>query len=125
MKYALVGCGRIATNHYRAAVLNQQCWKLCGRSAILCLSDMEKFDIMLDKARLTADPDCPLHRLHIACLKSTPEHEACRHRHRERQACRDRAWTALMQAMNVIIEKPMAMCIADADEIIRRAKKRA
>ena len=44
MKYALIGCGRIAVNHVKAAARND------FDVGAMCDIDPAKFDVMLEKA---------------------------------------------------------------------------
>ena len=44
MKYALIGCGRIAVNHVKAVAANHL------EFVAMCDINVAKFDIMLDKA---------------------------------------------------------------------------
>ena len=49
MKYALIGCGRIAVNHLKAAVNNEL--EIVG----LCDIDLSKIDIMSEKAAISVE----------------------------------------------------------------------
>lgn len=116
MKYALIGCGRIAVNHVKAVANN-------GLEFVaMCDVDDSKFDIMLEKANcglfekagrytdyrtmLAEHPDIEL----IAIATESGKHAAI-------------ALDCIDAGKNVIIEKPMAMSVEDAEEIIRRAEK--
>ena len=46
MKYALIGCGRIAVNHIKAAVNNQL------EIAAVCDVDLKQIDILFEKTNL-------------------------------------------------------------------------
>ena len=113
MKYALIGCGRIATNHIKAAINNKldivalcdvkndsitallQKHGLENEASIAHYSDYKK---MLDEAK----PEL------VSIATESGSHAAIA------LACIDRG-------IPVIIEKPMAMSIKDAEEIINRA----
>ena len=116
MKYALIGCGRIAVNHVKAVANN-------GLEFVaMCDVDDSKFDIMLEKANcglfeeagrytdyrtmLAEHLDIEL----IAIATESGKHAAI-------------ALDCIDAGKNVIIEKPMAMSVEDAEEIIRRAEK--
>ena len=93
MKYALIGCGRIATNHVKAVLNNG-------------LEFTAACDIVPGNiGSLLAKPGLEL----VAIATSSGAHA------RIALDCIDRG-------INVIIEKPMAMSMADAEEIIRRSK---
>lgn len=115
MKYALVGCGRVSPNHIKAAVEN-------GFS-ILAVCDIvpEHIDNMFERAvecgkenirrysDFTEMYDKEKPELVSIALPSGLHAKA--------------AVEAIKRGINVIIEKPMAMSIADADEIIRLSKE--
>ncbi len=116
MKYALIGCGRIATNHIKAAVNNQL------EIAAVCDIIPEKCDLLLAKHGLEnntsikryADYTVMLDEIKPTLVSIATESGI----HAEiALACIDRG-------INVIIEKPMAMNMADADEIIRRSREK-
>ncbi len=115
MKYALIGCGRISINHIKAACANH--------FEIVAVCDIvpEKMDALLAKAGLSGDAA-------IACytdyqkmiLQKQPElvsiaTESGKHA--------EIALWCIGHGVNTIIEKPMAMSLEDADEIIALSKK--
>ncbi len=115
MKYALVGCGRVAPSHINAAVKNG--------FEILAVCDIDNghIDDMFSRA---VQIDCEKIRRY-SDYREMYEREAPElvsialpsglHA--------DAAIEAIKRGINVIIEKPMAMSIKDADEIIRLAKE--
>lgn len=115
MKYALIGCGRIAVNHIKAAVNNG--FDIVG----LCDVDSDKFEILADKTGL----DLAKMHLYDSYIDMVDYEkpdvvsiatESGKHA-RIALNCIDRG-------IHCIIEKPMAMSIADADRIIELAGQR-
>lgn len=115
MKYALVGCGRVAPSHIKAAVEN-------GFEILaVCDIDSTHIDDMFARAvpcdsenirryssfREMFDTEKP--ELVSIALPSGLHAEAAKE--------------AIKRKINVIIEKPMAMSIEDADEIIRLSEE--
>lgn len=113
MRYALVGCGRVAPSHINAAARN-------GFDILaVCDIDDEHIDDMFSRAE-PVDSE-KIRRYSDFCEmydKEAPELVSIAlpsslHAHA--------AIEAIKRGINVIIEKPMAMSIKDADEIIRLA----
>ena len=116
MRYALVGCGRVSPNHIKASVEN-------GFEIIaVCDIDASHIDDMFDRAvecnkdgirryvSFTEMYDAEKPELVSIALPSGLHAEA--------------AIEAIKRGIHVIIEKPMAMSIADADEIIRLSREK-
>ena len=116
MKYALIGCGRIATNHVTAAVNNNL--------EIVAVCDIvpEKMEEILAKHNLADDKSIKRYTDYkhmieeneielISIATESGKHAAI-------------ALDAIDAGVSVIIEKPMAMNIADAEEIIKRAAEK-
>lgn len=115
MKYALIGCGRIATNHMKAAINN--------KLDILAVCDIraEAMDNLLKKHELqnsgiknytdykTMLEECEPDLVSIA-TESGPHAEI--------------AIYCIEKGINVIIEKPMAMNMEDANIIIQLSKEK-
>lgn len=115
MKYALIGCGRIAVNHIKAAVNN------CLDMVALCDVALEHIDVLLNKTgycknikrysdykeMILDNPDLEL----ISIATDSGVHAEI-------------ALYCIEQGINVIIEKPMAMSMKDAEEIIRRSNEK-
>lgn len=114
LKYALVGCGRIAVNHVKAVANNGL------EFVVMCDVDDSKFDIMLDKADMGNYPDTERYADCRQMLEEHPEIELvaiATESGKHAQIALD----CIDAGVNVIIEKPIAMSMEDADEIIRRA----
>lgn len=116
MKYALIGCGRISTNHIKAAVNNKlEIVAVCDvvpehMEAVLAKHGLENeksikrytdYKLMLDECKPELVSIATESGLHAQIALWCIDHE-----------------------VNCIIEKPMAMSMADADEIIRRSEER-
>lgn len=117
VKYALIGCGRIATNHVKA-VLNsglefvaacdlvpENIQTLLARYGLENDSSIARYTDY--KQMIAEHPDLEL----VAIATSSGAHAEI-------------ALYCIDQGINVIIEKPMAMNMADAEEIIRRSEEK-
>ncbi len=116
MKYALIGCGRIATNHITAAVNNEL------EIAAVCDIVPEKMEELLAKHELETDSkiarftDCK--EMLTAAKPDFVSIATESGKHAEI------ALYCIDNGIHVIIEKPMAMSMKDADEIVRRSKEK-
>ena len=116
MRYALIGCGRISTNHIKAALNNQL--EIVG----VCDVIPEHMEQLLQKHGLENNKDISKHidyKVMIEELK--PElisiaTESGKHA--------EIALYCIEHGIHVIIEKPMAMSIQDADLIIKKAEEK-
>lgn len=117
MKYALVGCGRIAANHIRAAVDNDL------DIVALCDVDASKFDVMLEKAGCGDLPEAERFADYRQMLARHPEIELVAIA-TESGKHASIALDCIDAGKHLIIEKPIALSMADADEIVRRANER-
>lgn len=116
MKYALIGCGRIAVNHMKAALNNDV--EIVG----LCDIDSKKIDALLEKNDLLNDKSIKKYTDYKEMLElEKPELVSIA---TESGNHAEIALYCIDNDINVIIEKPIAMSIEDADEIIRRAKEK-
>lgn len=117
MKYALIGCGRIAVNHVKAVAANDL------EFVAMCDIDASKFDVMLEKAGCGEFPETARYADYKAMLAEHPEIElvAIATESGKHAAI---ALDCIDAGKNVIIEKPMAMSMADADEIVRHAAEK-
>ena len=114
MKYALIGCGRISVNHFTAAQAN-------GLD-IVAVSDvlLEKMDEKKQKFNL-GDSTRTYKDYREMLDKEQPELVAICTESGKHAAI---ALDCIDAGSHVIIEKPIALSLADADEIIRRAKEK-
>ena len=116
MKYALIGCGRIATNHIKAAVNN--------KLEIVAVCDVlpEKMESLLAKHGLQNDGSIKRYTDYKQMLEENDIELAGIAT--ESGLHGEIALYCIDKGVNVIIEKPMAMSIADANEIIARSNSR-
>ncbi len=114
LKYALIGCGRISPNHIAAALANDlDIVALCDVDPANVLDKKLKFELkentrqytdykeMLDKEK----PDL------VAIATESGKHAKI-------------ALDCIDSGCNLIIEKPIALSLKDADEIINRSKEK-
>lgn len=117
MKYALIGCGRISTNHIAASVRN-------GFDLVaVCDVLPEKMEELLAKHGLEGDGSIAHYTDYHAMLAEHPELELVSIATESGKHAAI-ALDCIEAGVNVIIEKPMAMSMADADEIVRRSEER-
>ena len=113
MRYALIGCGRISTNHILAAKNNHL------EIAAVCDILPEAMENVLAKHGLEQDSSIARYTDYIKMLdevKPTLVSIAT-----ESGIHGQIALACIDRGIHVIIEKPMAMSMAEADEIIRRS----
>ncbi len=116
MKYALIGCGRIAVNHIKAACNNKL------QIAAVCDVLPEKMTALLAQFDLAEDKSIRHYTDYVEMLETEkPELVSIA---TESGIHAEIALACIDRGIHVIIEKPMAMSIADADEIIRRSEEK-
>lgn len=113
MKYALIGCGRISANHIAAAKANRlEFVGICDINKEMLQDKVSRFDLeevyqyvdyhkMLEKER----PEL------VAIATESGKHAAI-------------ALDCIEAGCNVIIEKPIALTLAEADAVIKAAKEK-
>lgn len=111
MKYALIGCGRIAVNHILAAIDN--------KLEIVAICDIveNQMDILLEKYNLE-DSEIKRYTSYKQLVNENKDIELISIA-TESGVHAEIALYCIKNKINVIIEKPMAMNIRDANEIIR------
>lgn len=116
MKYALIGCGRIATNHMKAAVNNEL--------EIVAVCDVipEKMEELLAKHELEKNTDIKRYIDYKEMIEAEKPQLVSIATESGNHA--EIALYCIDKDVNVIIEKPMAMSIEDADKIIEMAEKK-
>lgn len=116
MDYALIGCGRIAVNHIKAALNN--------KLHIVAVCDLlpEAMEALLAKFDLQNDASIARYTDYRQMLAERPEiklvsiaTDSGEHAHI--------AFDCIDAGANVIIEKPIAMSMCDANEIVRRSEE--
>ena len=115
MKYALIGCGRIAVNHIKAVLNNHL------ELVAVCDILPEKMEALLAKYDLQNDVSIARYTDYKKLLAEHPELQLISIA-TESGLHAEIALACIDAGVNVIIEKPMAMNMADADEIIRRSE---
>ena len=119
MNYALIGCGRIAVNHIKAALNNKL------NIVAMCDIELSHIDVLFEKTKFKELYDeksvkkylnykdmleeCPEIELVAIATDSGLHAEIAKH--------------CIKYGKNVIIEKPMAMSIDDCEEIINLSKE--
>ncbi len=116
MKYALIGCGRIAINHVKAVINNQLnfiavCDLIPGHMESLLnkyeLQDHTEIKCYTDYKKMIEDNELDL----VGIATESGIHAEI-------------ALYCIDHGINVIIEKPMAMSMKDAEEIIKRSEEK-
>lgn len=116
MKYALIGCGRIAANHIKAVVNNKL------DMVAVCDVEQSHIDILFEKTKYTGNPE--RYTDYKRMLSEHPEIKLVAIA-TESGVHAEIALYCIDQGINVIIEKPMAMSMKDADEIARRSEEKS
>ena len=115
MKYALIGCGRISPNHVMAAKNNDlDIVAVCDIVRENAEDKILKFDLDANKVRVYED-------YHELLEKEKPELVAIATESGKHAAI---AIDCINAGCHVIIEKPIALSIADADAIIKAGKEK-
>lgn len=115
MKYVLIGCGRIATNHMKAAVNNHL------EIAAVCDVKPEAMETLLVKHGLGGEESIRRYTNYKEMIETEqPELAAIA---TESGIHAEIALYCIARGINVIIEKPMAMSMADADAIVAAAEQ--
>ena len=116
MKYALIGCGRIATNHIKAVINNHL------EFAAVCDIVPQKMQDLLAKHGLENDASIRRYTDYKEMIeKEQPELVGIA---TESGVHAEIALFCIEHNVNVIIEKPMAMNMADADKIIKLSEEK-
>lgn len=117
MKYALIGCGRIATNHMKAVLNNHL------ELAAVCDIDENAIEALLAKHDLQNDSSIRRYTDYKQMIAENDGLELIAIA-TESGIHAEIALYCIDHGINVIIEKPMAMSIQDADEIIERSRQK-
>ena len=117
MKYALIGCGRIAVNHVKAAVNNKL------ELAAVCDLRPEAMENLLEKQGLKDDPALQRYTDYKTLIRENPDIKLISIAS-ESGSHAEIALCCIRHGIHVIIEKPMAMSMRDADEIVRLAAEK-
>lgn len=117
INYALIGCGRIATNHVKAVINNEL------NFIAACDLEMEHIEKLLNQHGLNADVEISKYTDYQQMIKEHPEINliaiaTSSGNHAEI------ALSCIEHGIHVIIEKPMAMSLSDADAIVEKSKEK-
>ena len=116
MRYALIGCGRIATNHMKAAVNNQL------EISAVCDVVPEHMEVLLAKHELQNDMSILRYTDYRSMIQEVkPDLVSIA---TESGIHAEIALFCIDHGVHLIIEKPMAMSISDANEIIRHSEEK-
>lgn len=117
MKYALIGCGRIATNHIKAAINN--------KLDIIAVCDIvpENMKNVLSDHDLQNDESIKRYTDYRVMIEENPDINLISIA-TESGIHAEIALYCIDHNINVIIEKPMAMSLEDADKIIALSEER-
>ncbi len=117
MKYALIGCGRIATNHVKAVLNN-------GLEFVAaCDIDLSAIETLLAKHDLQNDTSIKRYEDYKEMIANHPDLELVAIA-TSSGAHAEIALHCIENGINVIIEKPMAMSIDDAEKIIKLSEEK-
>ena len=116
MKYALIGCGRIATNHVKAVINNGLDFTAA------CDVKMEQIEILLAKHGLEKDTSIKRYSDYKKMIEENDLDLVAIATESGIHA--EIALYCIDHGVNCIIEKPIAMSIQDADEIVRRSEEK-
>lgn len=115
MKYVLIGCGRISTNHITAAVNNHL------EIAAVCDVVPERMEELLAAHGLENDPSIKRYTDYKTMIETEkPVFAAVA---TESGLHAEIALFCIEHGVNVVIEKPIAMSMFDADRIVAEAKQ--
>ena len=117
MKYALIGCGRIAVNHIRA-VLNNQI-----ELVAICDVIPEHMETLLTKYNLEAEKRIARYTDYRILLQEHPDLDLIAIA-TESGLHAQIALDCIDAGINLIIEKPIAMSMEDAEKIIHSSEEK-
>ena len=117
MKYALIGCGRIATNHVKAVLNNHL------EFVAACDLIPEAIESLLAKHSLENDASIARYTDYRKMLADHPEIELVAIA-TDSGVHAEITLYCIEQGVNVIVEKPMTMSMHDAEEVIRRSNEK-
>lgn len=115
MKYALIGCGRIAVNHIKAFRNN-------GLELVaLCDLDVSHIDLLLEKTEFTTA--APRYTDYKNMVQEHPELDIVAIA-TDSGVHAEISLFCMDHGINVIVEKPMALSMADATKMIRKSEEK-
>ena len=115
MKYALIGCGRIAVNHIKAFRNNEL------ELVALCDLSLDHIAVLLEKTEFKTD--APRYTDYKKMIDEHPEIELVAIA-TDSGVHAEIALYCIDNGINVIVEKPMAMSMQDATEMIKHSEEK-
>lgn len=115
MRYALIGCGRIATNHIKAVLNNNL------ELVAVCDIVQENMEALLEKHNLAKNVNIKRYTDYKKMIEQNELDLIAIATESGKHA--EIALYCIEKKINLIIEKPIAMSIQDANEIIDKAKE--
>jgi len=116
MNYALIGCGRISSNHIKAALDNNL------KISAVCDISEEAINVFLQKNNLADNTEIKKYKSHIQMLENEKIDIVSIATKSNLHA--SIAIDCINAGANVIIEKPIALSVKDAEEIVRLSKEK-
>ena len=114
MRYALIGCGRIAVNHIKAC-------RNCNLELVaLCDKSLRNIDLLLEKTEF--ETNAPKYTDFKKMINEVKDIDIIAIA-TESGVHAEIALYCIDHGINVIVEKPMAMSMSDAYEMIKRSEK--
>lgn len=117
MKYALIGCGRIAAKHINAVLSNEL------ELVAVCDILPDAMGTLLSKYELEKDNNVRRYTDYKDLINNHPDLQLVSIA-TDSGLHAEIALYCIDHGINIIVEKPIAMSIADEDEIIRRSEER-
>lgn len=117
MKYALIGCGRIATNHIKA-VLNTQLEFIA-----VCDIEPKNISTLLEKYDLQNNTSIAHYTDYKKMIEDNPEIELVAIA-TDSGVHAEISLYCIDHGINIIVEKPMAMSMMDAEKIVRKSQEK-
>ena len=114
LKYAIIGCGRISTNHIAAAIENKL------QITALCDIDESKMDSIIVKFNLPTDVKKYIDYKQMLQAEKPELVAICTESGKHGTIALD----CIEAGVNLIIEKPIALSLEEADLIIKKASKK-
>lgn len=114
LKYAIIGCGRISPNHLAAAIKNNL------EIVAICDIDVSKMDTTIQNFKLFNQTKKYLDYREMICFEKPDLVAICTESGKHGQIALD----CIEFGINLIIEKPIALSLEEADLIIEKAHEK-
>lgn len=117
MKYAIIGCGRIAVNHVKAVVNNNL------EFVAACDLDLNKIDELFEKVQYQDGDKVLRYSDYKKMIEENPDLDIIAVA-TDSGVHAEIALYCINKGINVIVEKPMTMSMKDAEEIVRLSQEK-